>query len=268
MRRPHVGEAGISNSAHHQAIAQANIDADSTGQLDNFRAMAHDSVPATNITAAKALAFDDLVAVVDGRTLQIHWHAGDRGAGLAAYRNAQRTFYVRRGAFEALWHGGDGFIYFSLNHDTAGTTAFGPFCIAIATSLDGHPDAAVFPADTAQRYTDSSGGINVTQVMSEVGDWTARGDIAVNELHTDVVPPPSTWPNLLCSKDRYLEIVVVGPVPLADVFELRLNRDDAKTLNRLSRQQRRGDLSDPTDIAAALAYQAIRRWRGTRLRIV
>lgn len=80
---------------------------------------------ATNASAEKIVAFDELGSVMCGRRLAIHRRTGDVRAGLADYRKRQGKWFRRRLAFETIWKRGRTLLYGVVNPGSLGAPAAG-----------------------------------------------------------------------------------------------------------------------------------------------
>jgi hypothetical protein len=96
--------------------------------------------------------FDKAQTILDRRELFIAEAGGDRALGLAVF--AAQHWSPRREAFEDLWEGGRQFVYCAPNPGTLGAQKYGDYCLVIDSGTLRDADTAVFPVDTAGRYTD------------------------------------------------------------------------------------------------------------------
>jgi hypothetical protein len=150
------------NSTACRVVAYDRVRADSTGQLADFLAFVSSSVFSSNVPASKVIAFDEVKAFLDSRSLFQRGCKGDRRAGLRAFRVAQGSWYVPRVRFEALWNYGREFVYGVVNAGGLGADGpFGQFCLVIANPHANAPKAvAVFPANSAERYASGAGNVD------------------------------------------------------------------------------------------------------------
>jgi hypothetical protein len=264
MTPQHVGAAGATNTARHQSSAQALLAV--TPYLYQFAAVATAALPGTNVDYEKVERFHTAAALIDARALAIAKAGGDRAAGLAAF--AAKRWSPRREAFEELWVKGRTFIYFAANPGTAGATDYGDVCLVVRSNRVLDEDSAIFPFDTAQRYTDAAANVDAALAFDQVAVWESRADIAVIELATEAIRwPTDRWPELICGA-RYLEVVTAGPVDLGDVIALRVTPDVADELEQLWWAWRNKTLTDPVSVRKAKAYNAMMKWPNLQIDIV
>lgn len=100
---------------------------------------------------------------------------------------------------------------------------FGPFCLVV-TDPAAHADAiAVFPSDSAQRYTSDAGDVDRERARREAAPWHHRGSATTIGRAADVgVTLRPAWPWLICNPQRYVEVVVAPGPPLASVDVVRV----------------------------------------------
>ncbi len=264
MTAQHLGTAGAANAARHQASAQARLDANP--DLEEFAAVAASVLPGTNVDYEKVERFHTASAIIDARALAIARAGGDAARGLADF--AAKSWSPRREAFEDLWVNGRTFIYMAANPGTLGATDYGDLCLVIRADRVLDQDSAVFPFDTAQRYTDAAANVDAALAFDQVGIWESRADIAVTELAAEAARRPTDgWPELICG-DRYLEVVTAGPVDLGDIIVLRVSQDVADELEGLWWSWRNKRLTDPVSVRRAKAYNAMMKWPNLRIDIV
>jgi hypothetical protein len=252
------------NTGARRAAADAVIAGDGSGRLAALRDLVGGSAMSSNVSADKVMAFDRAGAVVHARQFCVDEAGGDEAAGLAAFAALQAEWLVRREGFEDLWDHGRRFVYGAVNAGGMGTEGrFGPFCLVVADPEQPPPDAlAVFPADSAGRYTDEVGAVDDGAVKSEATAWAARGDLAVTERGDEALGVgDDQWSAVVCQPGRYLETVRAGSLPVERVAELRLRASFRATLDRLRARAVRRDILIPTDANLAAAYDVANRWR-------
>ena len=215
------------------------------------------------------LTFDEAREVLDARAVEVHRAGGDMAAGLAAFA-ARQLKGRRREAFEALWIDGERFIYGALNAGGLGTRGrFGHFCLVLSAPSTRGRTVALFPGDSAQRYTDDMGSVDAVLAGSEISTWNDRAALAVVERGTEAMAAPADdWPEVVCRPDHYLEAVLSPPLPLADVAEVRVAKTYADRLADLQVRELAGDDLPGSERQEARAYSALQGWRsalGTRL---
>ncbi|MCE9622688.1 MAG: hypothetical protein K8R99_10115 [Actinomycetia bacterium] len=252
---------GTAGANHDQRVGDASalIAADPSRALAAFETLVAASVMTTNVTADKVLAFDDASEILDARRIAIAAEGGDTGRGLSRF--AKGSWAPRREAFEDLWTDGRSAVYGAVNIGGPGA-GFGDFCLVIESPDVGATGVAVFPGDSAQRYTDPASDVDEGAVLDEATAWDDRAALAVVERADDVQSRPSSeWPTVLCSPDRYLETVRLGALPLSAIASVRLASDERSELRSLRSLVVRGQTVSPTDRRRAAAYAALYRWR-------
>lgn len=252
------------NSAARQAEAGALLGADPTGALVRFRAFADGSVFSSNVAADKIVEWDAVGKVLDTRSWHIARAGGDAAAGLAAFTGDQGSWLARRQGFEDLWEHGRRFVYGAVNAGGMGTEGtYGPFCVVITDPEAHGPLAlAVFPGDSAQRYTTESGTVDASAARGEATAWAHRGDLAVLHRSSDVHGGSATpWFEVVCRPGRYLEVVLAADLPTAALAEVRVRKDLADRLRSLRSRRFLGDVLAPVENNEVRAYQSMRRWR-------
>jgi hypothetical protein len=213
----------------------------------------------TNVTADKVLAYDAVDEVLDTRRVYIAQAGGDVAAGLKEF--ASRPWAARRGAFEAVWADGERFVYGAVNGGGMGTESYGSFCLVADPTTVAPPILAVFPGDSAQRYTNAAGDVDQTQMLDEVTAWDDRADLSTIERHLEVDSRTDQWPVLLCSADRYIE-TVLAPGPATDqVDEVRLRSEYVVELDELQAQALASDDLTAVERSQVAAYDVIQSWR-------
>jgi hypothetical protein len=258
-----IGDTAADNSARHRRSADDGLTSDSSGQLEAFRALAAATTASTNVEVFKVNGFHAAGELLDGRRLRIRLAGGDHAAGVAEFEAAQKNYLSPRAAFEHLWAGGEEFVYFAVNAGGRGIPRFGDFCLVVQDPSERGRSVAVFPGDTAQRYSDIS-PINADLARDEAAAWDDRDALAVNHLGGQALTATAaTWPELICSNDGYLETVVTPSPPLADVAEVRLPQDYLAELKKLHGRAVNREALNPTELAQAHAYRSIQRWRAT-----
>jgi len=245
------------------------VAADSSGTLEAFRAFVDTSSSfSTNVTADKVLAYDVADEVLDTRRVHIAHEGGDEAAGLAKF--AKGSWAPRRKAFEALWEEGERLVYGAVNCGGIGT-GFGSFCLVANPASMAPPVLAVFPGDSAQRYTSTAAVVDASRVVDEVTSWSDRADLVTAERHAEVDDRREEWPALVCSPDRYFETVMAPGPATANLEEVRLPEDYVIELDELQARELAGDTLDESERSQVAAYDVIQSWRrmfGTAIREV
>src|SRR5438270_11263450 len=101
---------------------------------------------------------------------------------------------------------------------------FGPLCLVITDPETPPADAlAVFPGDSAQRYTTGDGSINEPRAVAEATAWRDRAALALIERWSEALGTPAAhWPSIVCRADHYLEVARAGLLSPASLAEVRL----------------------------------------------
>jgi hypothetical protein len=253
------------NTSTRCALSATILESDSGGTVRRFFDLVAQSAFSSNVSADKIETYDRVGRVLHSRDFHVHLAGGNETNGLADFAAQQGKWLIRREAFEDLWLDGRTFVYGAVNAGGMGTEGnFGPFCLVIGIGVD--PDASsgsgiVFPSDSAQRYTTSTGGVEAGKAIREATEWSARGDLAVIERIAEItVVAESKWPDLVCTSERYFEVVRTGPVPTHSISEVRINRDFLQRLRILRARYIAGeDLTTPEQHEVA-AYDSIRHW--------
>jgi hypothetical protein len=223
-------------------------------------------LPGTNVDLEKV---EHSITIIDARALAIASAGGNRTQVLANW--SAKSWSRRREAFEDLWKGGRSFIYLSPNPGTLGATYYGEYCLVIdANRVSKHADSAVFRFDSAQRYR-RHGKRGPTACLAEAGSWESRADVAVVELAVEVTAQPERqWPDLICGKDGYLEVVTVGTIDVGDVVRLHISSQLPDELDdlwwELKADPRR--ITDPVSLRRAKAYDTMLTWPNLQIRII
>ena len=252
------------NAAIRRTAAEAVFAADATGRIADFRRFVDASSFSTNVSADKVLVYEDAAEVLDTRRFHVHEAGGDEVAGLARFASAQDSLLARREPFEDLWTHGRRLVYGAVNADGMGTEGrFGPFCLVVDDPEAPAPDAlAVFPGDSAQRYTTTSGVVDAPAAMAEATAWSERADLALVERGAEAAGAPETaWPEIVCRPDRYLEAVRAGRLPPSSVTEVRLRSAFRDRLDELQARVLAGDALDPVEQNGVAAYGVVHGWR-------
>jgi hypothetical protein len=255
-----------SNSPARKAAAADILAADASGRLANFRQLVDGSSFSTNVSADKVLAFNQAGDVLDTRRFHIQKAGFDPVAGLADFTTGQRDLLVRREAFEDLWHHGRGIVYGAVNAGGMGTEGrFGPFCLTSSHPDIPVPDAlAVFPGDSAHRYTTEAGDVNADLARAEATAWSHRVDLAVIERWSEALAVPETgWADVVCRSDRYLEVTRAGSTRVADLHEVRVRAAYRSELVTLRVRFIAGEPLTSDELAQVGAYDVVREWRRT-----
>ena len=264
-----VGVAGKANRDRYQTLAQGLIDDDSSGLVAQFAQRAQQTLPSTNVFAWKVTVFSSQGQIIGARALAIAKSGGDEVKGLHTYKDDQKDYFARREAFEGMWVDGRKFIYFAVNPGHTGVSRWGRFCLVIDPARMVHEDSAVFPDNTAQRYAAADGTLHADLAREEVACWQSRANVVVKELAEHVPDWASDqWPALICRRERFLEVVTVGPIPLDMVVELRLAAHDARRMSRLALRRRNNQLTLGREKKLADAFIAAKQWPKIELRII
>jgi hypothetical protein len=243
------------NSAARCAAADQLVASDPSGRLGSFRALAKSGVVSTNVDASKVQVFGEVAEVFDARRIELHKAGGDADAGQAAFAERQGSYLAGREAFEQLWIGGDSFVYGALNAGGLGTEGrYGPFCLIIADPAGRSRAVALFPCDSAQRYTVGN-SVDGEGVRSEATAWADRDSLAVVERHAEALAThEAEWPAVICRPKSYLEAVVGPPLPIEDVVEVRLAQPYLERLADLQARELADEVLAPSEREEALAF--------------
>jgi len=202
--------------------------------------------------------------VLDARSWCVARAGGDVAAGLAYFAAQQGAYLPRREGFEDLWEHGRRFVYGAVNAGGMGTEGrFGPFCIVIADPEAQSPKAlAVFPGDSAQRYTTADGGVDAAAAEAEATAWRERAALAVVHHSSEATgADPGRWGEVVCRRDHYLEVVVAGHLPVSIVDEVRLRGTLVDRLDELESRRFLGEALAADEDNEVRAYRALQRWR-------
>jgi len=234
------------NSPARRVAAAEAVAADSTGRLADFGTLAADSWFGTNVFAAKLSSY------------------GRVGGITPSVANPSDSMRARREAFEDAWEHGRDLVYGAVNAGGMGAETYGVFCLLVGEPDAGAPLAlAVFPGDSAQRYTTSPATLDVARAESEATAWAVRGDLAVIERGAEaLISAEDEWPDLVCRADRYFEVVRAGDFPTTMVTEVRMRAGIRDWLDELDAHRRLlGADLDPDESNALDAYDVVQRWR-------
>jgi hypothetical protein len=234
------------NGPARRAAAAAAVAADTSGRLADFGALASNSWFGTNVFATKLSSY--------GRVGEITPSAA----------KPSDAFRPRREAFEDAWDHGRRLVYGTVNAGGMGAENFGAFCLLVVAPDAGAPLAlAVFPDDSAQRYTTSPAAVDVARASSEATAWADRGDLAVVERGAEALSSAEDgWPDLVCRADRYFEAVRAGAFPTSMVTEVRTRAGFKDWLDELDAHRRLlGAVLEPDESNALDAYDVVQGWR-------
>lgn len=250
------------NSAGRRERAGSLVAGDPSGRLADFRALAASALVSTNVEAFKVEVFDEADEVLDARRIDAR-RAGDEAAGLAAFRDRQGSWLQRREAFERLWVDGESFIYGALNAGNRGVPRFGDFCLVVGDPAARSRSVALFPEDTAQRYTNGS-DVDAERVRNEATAWSDRDALAVVERDAEALTAnDDAWPEVVCRENHYLEAVLGPPLPVRDVTEVRLPQPYLDRLEELEVRELAGEDLTPSERKEVSAFSSLQRWRST-----
>jgi hypothetical protein len=251
------------NSPARQAQAHVLLEADASGKLQRFRGLAASSAFSTNVDFDKVVVYDKAGGVLDTRRYYAERHGGT-AAGLSVFAREQGSWLARREAFEDLWERGRAFVYGAVNAGGMGVMGrFGTVCLVVHDPEGRRPQAlAVFPGDSAARYTSTAGNLNSPLAHAEATAWTVRAELAVVHRRNDAATAaPSEWPRVLCRPGVYMEVVFAGPLPLAAVSEVRLLEELRKRLARLRARWLLGEPLTDVENNETSAYDLLQKWR-------
>ena len=142
---------------------------------------------------------------------------------------------------------------------------FGPFCLTCRHPETPVPDAlAVFPEDSARRYTTEAGQVDRDLARAEATAWSHRHDLAVIERGDEALAAANAeWPAAVCQADRYFEVTRAGPMPVADLHEVRLRAAYRSELVTLRVRFLAGEPLVADELSQVGAYDVLRKWRRT-----
>ncbi len=252
------------NRAEREAGLRSALEGDESGVLGMFAAFVDRSAFSTNVAADKIIALDENDEILDARRIRIHQAGGDRAAGLRAF--AASAWFERRDAFEARWQHGRRLVYGAVNGGNMGTEGFfGGFCIVVDDPRVAEPRAlAVFPSDTAQAYTDDQGQLDAAAASDAATRWEDRAALAVRERADEAIARPEReWADVLCRPNHYLE-VVIAPLALGSVDEVRLRTADLERLEELELEDLAKAPLENSERMELDALLCMRRWQGGR----
>jgi hypothetical protein len=252
------------NQVKRESDLHSALEGDESGVLAEFATFVARSTFSTNVAADKIIAFDESDKILDARRLRVHQAGGNRAAGLRAF--AASAWSARRDAFEARWQHGRRFVYGAVNGGNMGTEGFfGGFCIVVNDPRTAEPRAlAVFPADTAQTYTDEQGRLDAAATSAAATRWEDRTALAVRERADEAMASPRhEWADVLCRPNHYLE-VVIAPLALGSVDEVRLRASDLERLEELELEDLAKAPLENSERMELDALLCMRRWQGGR----
>lgn len=238
--------------------------ADGSGRLADFLQLVETSSFSTNVSADKVLAFDRADEILDARRFHVQQAGGDSVAGRVDFEARQGSWLIRRQAFEDLWNHGRRLVYGAVNAGGIGTEGrFGPFCVTCSDPETPVPDAiAVFPGDSAQRYTSGGGDLDGDLARAEATAWSRRADLAVTERGDEALAATvADWPTVVCRPDHYLEVARAGAWPVAALSQVRLRSDYHAELAALRLRWLAGEVLVPDEVNQAGAYDVVSDWR-------
>lgn len=267
-----LSATAAANSADRRASAAPIVEADASGAVRRFADLVSASAWSSNVFADKVSVFNAAGELLDARRYHVAV-AGDETAGLAAFAAGQRAWLARRQAFEDLWDSGRRLVYGAVNAGGMGVEEFGHFCLVVADPTAVDPDAlAVFPADSAQRYTTAGGDVDASAASAEATAWADRVDLAVVECGRDVLAmEEGMWPAAVCRAARYLEAPLAGTLPTALVAEVRMQAETRERLEDLEAVEIAGEALAPVQRNEVAAFEALLGWEragGTRIVVV
>jgi hypothetical protein len=260
-----VTDVTSANSAARCAEADLLVTSDSSGRLRSFQELARSGVVSTNVDASKVQIFGEVAELLDARRVELHKAGGDASAAQGAFATRQGSYLAGREAFERLWIDGVSFVYGALNAGGLGTQGrYGPFCLIVADPTGRSRAVALFPGDSAQRYTVGA-SVDRDGVRSEATAWEDRDSLAVVERHAEALAAhEAEWPAVICRPKSYLEAVMGPPLPIEDVVEVRLAQPYLERLADLQAREVAGDVLTPSEREEVLAYTELQNWRAVR----
>ncbi len=259
-----VTATAVANGVARRSESAALVAADDSGRLVRWRELAQGSWFSTNVSADKLIAFDRAKEVLDTRRIPPTHGDGPEPDAPADEPMPQVDWWPRRTAFEDLWQHGRRFLYGAVNAGGLGAAGFGPFCL-VSNPEAPTPDAlAVFPADSAQRYTNLDAVVDRERAKAEATAWADRADLAVTQLgQVALSVEEQDWPDRLCGAERYLEVVRAGRFLSETVAEVRVTTGYLWTLAELRLRHVAGEPLDDLERNQAAAYDVLGRWRRT-----
>jgi hypothetical protein len=151
----------------------------------------------------------------------------------AILRERLGVYFEKRMAFDRAFVDGEKFRYGTLNLAGAGPVEWwGPFCIILKVEFAERATCLAYVrSDSLNTYLDSSGNVDIAAVAGDAASHSSRHVLAAIK-HADAVfsTPEADWPGLLCSSSDYIEAITGVDITRDSVGEVRITRDERKTL--------------------------------------
>lgn len=261
--------AALGNAEVHRDNARRVIQNDQSGVVSRLFELAASAEAATNVDAFKVVEYDRARRVLDARSYFVA-KCGDAQLGADEFDAAQGPWLVRRQAFEDLWTHGRSLVYAALSVGGMGTEGrYGPFCLVLDVEREKPEALALFPGNTAERYTDATGRLDEALAQGEVVGWPERAHVVVIERAEEATgQPEDRWPEVVCRPDRFIEVVLGPRVPLAAVNEARVRADFRQGLAELWARSLSDDALSGVENALVSAYVVLLRWRRAGIGLV
>jgi len=253
-------EVAAGNRDARLGEAASVLAGDSTGTLARFRTFADDTLMSVSLTSDKVLCFDRFDEILDTRRFYAAV-MGDAAAGQAAFLASWGSIH-RRLAFENLWEHGTRIVYGSLNGGGLGPQdPYGTTCLVIDPESEQALALAVFPGNTALRFTDVSGVADEVAAKENATSWPERAAAAVIERAAEVLArDEGEWADVLCRDDHFLEVDRAGVLPLGMLTETRLAPDVYDRLEELWWAHEMAESLAPDEMVEVDVYSALLRW--------
>lgn len=98
--------------------------------------------------------------------------------------------------------------------------------------------------------------------MEDVASWDSRGDVAV-ERHAGSlkIRERNDWPAMTCNRDDFIEVCLIGDIPLSDIKTVRMRTATTDRATRLRLAELRGGTLGPRSKALVEAVKATQNWQ-------
>jgi len=189
-----------------------------------------------------------------GRYLSVHEVAEERAAASGTtsddeLRRSQGTYYERRVLFDRAFEQGELFLYGALNIGGPGAIEYGLFCLFFGQAVTGHFQGAFLPDNSLERYVKPAAVLTLDDITlrQEVATSAQKHCLAALKHVDDLASlDPQAWGGMLCSKQCFVEAIVVGELRPDHVEQLRVARDEMRRFADLALDDMMGKVA-PVD---------------------
>lgn len=213
------------NDPEHTRRFERERAANAVRPLERFRSTVERCASVTvNMNPAKTLGLASRRRMISTWEFVLEQAGNDRAAASARYGQIQGALAPRRIAFDEAFVDGERFVYGALSYETDGVPEpYGAFCIVLRSDrIEQGSRAAVFPSDSLDRYCNPGPSVDTARASDEVASYAARACVAALERAALIDDDDSKWPEILCARGRYVEIILCPGHPTDAIDEVRI----------------------------------------------